>query len=192
MREHTDLRTIILLEAEKLFAAQGYAATSIKQIGAASGCTSAALYYHFPEGKSQILREVAAATFSQQLTPFLESCRSAATLQEWVQLFGRTVVQSIRDMQQRRTWIHLEMRQLDARDRAVAQQQLLEFHQAISKEIARFVSDEALAGRLAWVLFCAFVGYGQPFLRLGGEDGPRLGADAFVDTLAELFGKAAV
>lgn len=58
MRTPTELRTIILNEASKLFMQQGYAATTIKQIARAADCTTAALYSYFEGGKPQILREV--------------------------------------------------------------------------------------------------------------------------------------
>jgi AcrR family transcriptional regulator len=42
-------RTAILDAAEKLFATQGYAATTIKQIGTEAGVNSALLYYYFAD-----------------------------------------------------------------------------------------------------------------------------------------------
>ena len=41
------LRDEILEHASRLFAEQGYRATSVRQVAEASGCTKPALYYHF-------------------------------------------------------------------------------------------------------------------------------------------------
>jgi TetR/AcrR family transcriptional regulator len=45
----TDTRDLILDAAERLFAAQGFAATTIKQIGTAAGVNAALLYYYFDD-----------------------------------------------------------------------------------------------------------------------------------------------
>jgi TetR/AcrR family transcriptional regulator len=50
-------RDTILDAAEQLFAAQGFARTTIKQIGRAAGVNSALLYYYFAD-KDQLYREV--------------------------------------------------------------------------------------------------------------------------------------
>jgi len=42
-------RDLILDAAEQLFAAQGFTATTIKQIGRAAGVNSALLYYYFAD-----------------------------------------------------------------------------------------------------------------------------------------------
>src|SRR5687768_17013247 len=57
MPPDTDSRTAILDAAERLFAERGYAATTIKQIGAAAGVNSALLYYYFAD-KEQLYRAV--------------------------------------------------------------------------------------------------------------------------------------
>ncbi|MGL5810143.1 MAG: TetR/AcrR family transcriptional regulator, partial [Nocardioides sp.] len=54
----TDTRERIVREAAQLFAARGYAATSIRDIGSAVGVSSAALYHHFST-KDAILVELA-------------------------------------------------------------------------------------------------------------------------------------
>ena len=57
MPTETDSRAAILDAAERLFAERGYAATTIKQIGAAGGVNSALLYYYFAD-KEQLYRAV--------------------------------------------------------------------------------------------------------------------------------------
>jgi len=48
----------ILSRAAGLFSERGYHATRMEEIAEACGLTKAALYYHFPEGKSQIFLEL--------------------------------------------------------------------------------------------------------------------------------------
>src|SRR6266545_3124577 len=182
MRESTDLKETILREAEELFIAHGYAGTSIKQVAAASGCTSAALYYYFPEGKAQILREVVRCTFSEKFTTLIRAGRDATTLSEWVRAFGRAAIQAMHDLHRRRNWIELEMHQLGADEQAVVHQQVLELHQAIATEIARFVEDETTANKLAWILLCAFSGYAQLFHSRGLERVSEFEPASFVET----------
>ena len=52
-----DSRTAILDAAQRLFAVQGFAPTTIKQIGAEAGVNSALLYYYFTD-KETVYREV--------------------------------------------------------------------------------------------------------------------------------------
>jgi AcrR family transcriptional regulator len=190
MRETTDLKETILRETTDLFAAHGYAGTSIKQIAAASGCTTAALYYYFPEGKAHILREVVRCTFSEKFTTIIEAGRDATSLGEWVRTFGQIAFQSLHDIQRRQSWIELEMHQLGADEQAILHQQMLDLHQAIMIEIGRFVADESTANKLAWTLTCAFIGYGQIFRSRELNRVLEFTPASFVETLAWIFGKA--
>lgn len=54
----TESRDRVLDAAEKLFMERGYADVSMRDIANALGVRQAALYYHAPEGKSQLYREV--------------------------------------------------------------------------------------------------------------------------------------
>ena len=54
-REKQDTRRAILAVAQELFAAQGYAGTSVADITGRLGMSKAALYYHF-SSKTEILR----------------------------------------------------------------------------------------------------------------------------------------
>jgi AcrR family transcriptional regulator len=192
MRESTELKETILREAEELFMAHGYAGTSIKQIATASGCTTAALYYYFPEGKTQILREVVQCSFpAETVSMAIEAGRSATTLGEWLRVFGRAAMLSILEMQRRISWIVLESHQLGSTELVALDQHALSVNQTIAKEITRFVSDETKAQQLAWLLMCAVFGYGQLFLSRGTQQVTGLDIDTFVETLAWTIGKAA-
>ncbi len=58
MPRSTDARAKALDTAERLFRTQGYAATGLTQIIAESGSPKGSFYFHFPEGKEQLAREV--------------------------------------------------------------------------------------------------------------------------------------
>jgi AcrR family transcriptional regulator len=51
---HQETRRQILTKAAELFLAKGYKGVSVKDIAAAVEVTSAALYYHFPNGKEDL------------------------------------------------------------------------------------------------------------------------------------------
>jgi TetR/AcrR family transcriptional repressor of lmrAB and yxaGH operons len=53
-----DSRARAIEGAERLFRTQGYAATGLTQILEASGAPKGSFYFHFPEGKRQLAREV--------------------------------------------------------------------------------------------------------------------------------------
>lgn len=59
--EEPVLASRILREATVLFAAHGYAGTSIRQVVEAAGCTKPALYYYFANKQELFLRTVDAA-----------------------------------------------------------------------------------------------------------------------------------
>jgi TetR/AcrR family transcriptional repressor of lmrAB and yxaGH operons len=58
MPRSTDARAKVLDTAERLFRAQGFAATGLTQIIAESGSPKGSFYFHFPDGKDQLAREV--------------------------------------------------------------------------------------------------------------------------------------
>ena len=190
MRESTELKETILREAEELFMGHGFAGTSIKQIATASACTTAALYYYFPQGKAQMLREVVRSSFSQKFTAIVQAGYDATSLCEWVRAFGQAALQMLHDLHRRSNWIEPEMHQLGAGEQAVIHQQILELHHGITMEITRFMSDETAASKLAWMLLCAFGGYGQVFQGRGLDQVSDFDSATFVETLAWIFGKA--
>jgi TetR/AcrR family transcriptional repressor of lmrAB and yxaGH operons len=58
MEKNRDSRARALDGAERLFRTQGYAATGLTQILEVSGAPKGSFYFHFPEGKQQLAREV--------------------------------------------------------------------------------------------------------------------------------------
>ena len=58
MEKTRDARARALEAAERLFRTQGYTATGLTQILDESGAPKGSFYFHFPEGKQQLAREV--------------------------------------------------------------------------------------------------------------------------------------
>jgi AcrR family transcriptional regulator len=66
-RRPAEVRALLLVAAERLFARQGYAETTTDDIAAEAGVTRSVMYRHFPT-KSDLFREAV-------LTPFMEFLR---------------------------------------------------------------------------------------------------------------------
>lgn len=58
----SDLRSRILREATRLFAEHGYAATSVRELVEAAGCTKPALYYYFESKDALFIEAIRAGT----------------------------------------------------------------------------------------------------------------------------------
>lgn len=63
-------RARILQQSLPLFAESGFDGVSMRQVAAATGLTTAALYYHFPD-KEQLYLAVVEDCFAQQVNPLL-------------------------------------------------------------------------------------------------------------------------
>ncbi len=186
VRTATDLKDIILQKAGELFAQQGYTATSNKQIAKAAGCTTAALYYYFEGGKSQLLREVI-RSYALDLSSVFEVGQNAESLQEFLVTFGQSVAQVMPEMLRRIVWLQPEFSHLPDAEKAAVQSLFVSLHNGIYTHISRFVKDDEVATRLAWLLFCAYFGYEQVFLSMQVGQQVPFGIEAFTKTLAENF-----
>jgi AcrR family transcriptional regulator len=77
MAHRTDTRQRMLESAARLFHTQGYHATGLNQLVAASGTPKGSLYFHFPGGKEQLAAE-AMRVSAQQLGEALRETAAAA------------------------------------------------------------------------------------------------------------------
>ncbi|MFI1911767.1 TetR/AcrR family transcriptional regulator [Nocardia sp. NPDC020380] len=57
-----ETRQRMIEQAALLFRARGYGATGIREIATAAGAHRGVIYHHFPDGKTEVAREVLAAT----------------------------------------------------------------------------------------------------------------------------------
>src|SRR3972149_366731 len=93
MAHKTNRQELIVTKATELFMVQGYNATSVRQIAEAAGCTDAALYYHFRDGKRALFQAVVGSHMPAVMA-LLEPCRNAASLSELIGTIGKGFDQS--------------------------------------------------------------------------------------------------
>ncbi len=160
------LNEMIIEKASQLFSEQGYAATSIKQIAKASGCTNAALYYYFDGGKEHILHEVIRHTAQERIN-LLSAAANADSFSALILQLSQTLAHSLSGMANRINWLMVEFPALPAEEQAALRDQLIGFHATLQTQIGRFVADAATADQMAWLVFCAFFGHQQIFGTMG-------------------------
>jgi AcrR family transcriptional regulator len=186
MAGKTELAETILGEASGLFRRQGYAATSIKQIAKAAGCTTAALYYYYEGGKSEILHEVI-QTYRHQ-DDILDAVRGAGSLEEYLTRLATALSRSLPAVADQINWLMLQFPTLPEEEKQVLQGRLLFIQESIRGEIGRFVSEGAQADRLAWLVFSAFFGFFQLSIKMELGDSADLNLESFGDFLIQVIG----
>lgn len=184
MSERTNRRQEMIQAASELFLKHGYIATSVQQIADIVGCTKAALYYHFKEGKEEILQEVLHSHMPDMMG-ILQSCDSATSLQELVERFGQGLMQQAESRIHRLRWAINEYPNFSVKEQALIHQKQVVFHQALSDSIQRFVPDRAEAERIGWQVLCSFIGYAQYFVSLELRKVVDLPMNEFVKIVAD-------
>ena len=158
------LQDLIIEESGELFRKRGYAATTIKEIAKAAGCTTAALYYHFEDGKKHILREVIRR--SAQEPEFSMYLPQADSLEEFLVKLGTNLAEGFPKVADRMNWVMLEFATLPGDEKRIVQNRVLGNQRALKDQINRYVANEETAERLAWLVYCSFLGYQQMFTKL--------------------------
>jgi AcrR family transcriptional regulator len=178
-------RELILETAGRLFIEQGYTATSIRQIAERVGCTEAALYYHFKDGKRALLESVLEAELPSLLN-LLDSCQDATSLPELTRKLGKQLAVTGRRRMDKLAWIIGEFPHLTSEERAAFQHNFLTLHDRLAVLIEPFAGG-ANARAFAWVVISAYFGYGQLFWHLGLETITDFSVDEFIQTLAAII-----
>ncbi len=184
MSESRSLQELIVKEAGELFRKRGYAATTIKQIANAAGCTTAALYYHFEDGKQHILHEVIRRSAHEP--EFSMYLPQADNLSEFLIKLGTNVAQGCPKVADRMNWIMLDFATLPREEKRIVQNRLLGNQRVLKQQISRYVSDEPSAERLAWLVYCSLLGYQQMFKRLELADMVDLSIDDLGGALTQI------
>lgn len=180
--EKRNLKQAIISSAAQLFVEQGYKGTSIKQIAKAAGCTTAALYYYFEDGKAEILQEVINGV-SGLFIPLMEQVSGKNSLHEMLSELGRIMKEESPRLVNRLSWLMLEFENLDGEIREkVCNNQLL-VHNLLHNEVARFVSDEQEATSIAWLVQFTYFGYAHFAAKFGIQD-THFDYNAFSELLA--------
>lgn len=118
-KESADVtRQRILHQCLPLFAAAGFDEVSMRQVATATGLTTAALYYHFPD-KEQLFLAVVEDCFSQRVTPLMPGPKSPgddpwAHLEAFVSAFVSLLVR-VPSFQRLMQWVALDRDETRAR-----------------------------------------------------------------------------
>lgn len=162
---HTTLNDTIIEKAGELFRQHGYAATTIKQIAKAAGCTNAALYYHFEGGKQHILHEVVRNMAGENID-FVAAEIPATNLEELLQGLTQRLGVVLPRIIDHINWLLLQFPTLPDAEKTFLQQRILQIHNIFRQHIRPFVADDTTANRLAWLVYSAFIGYQQIFAKM--------------------------
>jgi AcrR family transcriptional regulator len=184
MSEAHSLQDLIVENAGELYRERGYAATTIKQIAKAAGCTTAALYYHFEDGKKHILREVIRR--SAQEPEFSMYLPQADSLEEFLVKLGTNLAEGFPKVADRMNWVMLEFATLPGDEKRIVQNRVLGNQRALKDQISRYVTNEETAERLAWLVYCSFLGYQQMFTKLELAGMVDLTSDQFSQCVAQV------
>ncbi len=190
MAGKTELAEIILREASGLFLQRGYAATSIKQIAQAAGCTTAALYYYYEGGKSEILHQVIQSFRHQD--DILDAARGANSLQEYLARLATALSQGLPAVADQMNWLMLQFPTLPEEEKQVMQGRLLFIQASIREEIGRFVTEVPQADRLAWLVLSSFFGFFQLSTKMELGEAAGLNLQSFGDCLIEVINRGMV
>ena len=158
MPERINRRDLIVRKAAQLFEKNGYQATSTRQIAEAVGCTEAALYYHFREGKRKLLQTVIESQLPE-MQDVIDRCCETTSLKGALTRFSEVV--TARSIKMR--WVLVELPHLGMEERAAVLDRFLTLRDGLVEILTPFVQDETLATRLAWLIVCLGVGYEQLF-----------------------------
>ena len=184
MAQKINRHELIVSKAAELFMAQGYNATSVRQIAEAAGCTDAALYYHFREGKRALFQAVIESNLPDFLA-LLKPCRNAISLSDLIINIGKDLDQTL-PLWLRIGWLVAEFPHLSVDEKGLVHQIYLAFQVELTSLIHPFVSDDARAGEIAWLVICALFGYAQTFLHFEMQEIVSLPLDTFKASLAHL------
>lgn len=185
MAQKVNRQELIVAKATELFMAHGYNATSVRQIADAAGCTDAALYYHFRDGKRALFQAVIESNLPDFMT-LLEPCRGAKSLYEIILTIGKGYDQTS-PLWSRISWIVIEFPNLSADEKHLVHNIYLAFKGKLTELIQPFVSNDTQAEAIAWLVICSLFGYAQTFLHFEMQKIVDVSFEEFKNNLAELL-----
>lgn len=162
MTEKANRKDLIVQAAGELFRRHGYSATSVRQIADEVGCTEAALYYHFKDGKRGLFREVVECNLPNLLA-VVEMCEHATSLYGLVKCFGTEIARGMPQRAERLRWLLADFPNMSPEERALIHERHLGLHSRLSELIGRFVPDDRDAAIIAWTIINTMFGYVQLF-----------------------------
>ena len=186
MTERVNRRDLIVETASKLFVEQGYNGTSVRQIADEVGCTEAALYYHFKEGKRALLRSVIGEQLPN-LMSVVDACREAQSLPELVLIYGKAMTKVGPPRMEKLRWLLTEFPKFSPEEQSTIHRKHIVFHDALAELIEQFVDDKQQADHMAWLMICAGFGYGQLFWNMNVQSISDFSVEDLLGLLAKLF-----
>ena len=186
MSTESNLRQAIIDSATELFMKQGYTATSIKQIANAAGCKTSSMYYYFEGGKSDILGAVIQSLSFDMKHVFDD--REFETLSDFLHYYAEIVSEIMPRMNRRISWLAPEFRKLSEKELAHIQNQFLDMHDSFEQRFKALMSDDAAANELAWIVTCAYLGYGNIFFTIQMRNREDYSLTDFGHSLARFLG----
>ena len=183
MTQRINRRDLIIHTAADLFVKQGYAATSVRQLADAVGCTEAALYYHFKDGKRALLQAVIESKVPDFMS-ILEACQQAESLPELIQTYMKSGCMYCEERERHMQWFVSEYPNLSADEKSLFDEKHLLFHTELVNLLRGFVEDEDEANELGWMLICASFGYRQIFVTLGLDKLTDFSVNKFAERMA--------
>jgi AcrR family transcriptional regulator len=185
MPERINRKQAIVDIATELFLKQGYKGTSIRQIADAVGVTEAAIYYHFKDGKRELLREIFNAELPS-LDLVMSSCQPSTSLNDVLHCLGTQLKRTGYERFRRFRWLMMEMPTLADAERQVAIQQHLTFHNQMVALITPFVPANR-RDNIAWIILITLYGYGHVFWNMGLQEYAELSVEDFIAELSQLI-----
>lgn len=186
MTDRVNRRDLILQKSTDLFVEQGYSATSIRQIAEAAGCTEAAIYYHFKDGKRELLQAVIECE-APDIFGAIESAKDAQSLGELILSLGDELKRVGRDKMERMRWFLADLPRMSQEERSFIQTKHLGFHHALAMGVRPFVKSDAEATRIARLLLALVMGYGVIFWMMDLESLVDYPINEFIGDMANLF-----
>jgi len=183
MAERINRRDLIIQTASELFVNQGYAATSVRQIADAVGCTEAALYYHFKNGKHALFQAVVESKIPDFID-MLDDCGHADTLGQFIQTYVHNMCTNCYELERSIQWVVAEFPNLSDDEKSLFHEKHLAFQAELVKHLTPYVHDKCEADGLAWMLVCASFGYRQIFITLGLDELSDFPVDDFAGKMA--------
>ena len=177
---------LIVKVATRLFMRQGYAATSIRQIAAKAGCTEAALYYHFPQGKQELFAHIVQLQ-TPNLTTLLDDAEQATSLADLIRRVGAAATADLELRRVRFNWMASEFGRLGREEQSAIKRHQMAIYKQLGTQVHRWVKDTRRASRTAWSLMCMYYGYGLLFWSMDMRSLANFTEREFAEVLAGAF-----
>jgi AcrR family transcriptional regulator len=165
MADRINRKDRIIEVASNLFLQQGYEATSVRQIADEVGVTEAALYYHFKDGKAELLQAVFACHMPN-FKQVLDDCRGAESLNDFMNRYCAAFTKIAPDFMPKLRWLITEYENMGGEKQNTIRQKIRAFHDGLTELVSDFVQDSDEASTLTWTLICVSLGHSQLFMGL--------------------------